>query len=79
MTLTHETPSRVRPGSPFEGPAEIWTSDIGPATASIMQRIGELPEPPEPQSDEALAAVDRVVLAIDVDRVSAANYIRASA
>jgi hypothetical protein len=37
-----------------------------------------MPEPPEAQSDEALAAVDRVILAITVERVSAANYIPAA-
>jgi hypothetical protein len=34
-------------------------------------------EPPEPQTDEALAAIDRVILAITVQRVSAASYIPA--
>ena len=56
------------------GPAEILTEDIGPATASVMQRIAGTAEPPEPQSDEALAAVDRVILAITVERVTAVNY-----
>jgi hypothetical protein len=63
----------------FSGPAEIVTTDIGPATASVMQRIAGMNEPPEPQSDEALAAIDRVILAITVERVSAANYIPAAA
>lgn len=70
--LGHEQPY---PSAAFSGPAEILTKDIGAATAAIMQRITGTPEPPEPQSDEALAAVDRVVLAISVERVSAANYI----
>jgi hypothetical protein len=34
-----------------------------------------MPEPPEPQSDEALAELDRVILAIEIERVTAANYI----
>lgn len=72
--LGHEQPY---PSAVFSGRAKILTKDIGPATASIMQRIAALPEPPEPQSDEALAAVDRVILAIEVDRVSAANYLPA--
>ena len=42
-----------------------------------MQRIAGLPEPPEPQSDEALAAVGRVVLRIAVASVTAANYLPA--
>jgi len=33
------------------------------------------PEPPEPMSDEALAEVGRVILAIDLDPVTAASYI----
>ena len=56
------------------GPAEILTEDIGAATAAIMQRIAGNEEPPEAQSDKALAAVDRVILAITVERVSAINY-----
>ena len=70
--LGHEQPY---PSAAFSGRAEILTEDIGASTAAIMQRIAGTPEPPEPQSDEALAAVDRVVLAISVERVSAANYI----
>jgi hypothetical protein len=59
----------------FSGRAEILTKDIGPATGAIMQRIAGTPEPPEPQGDEALAAVDRVILAITVERVAAVSYI----
>ena len=46
-----------------------------PATAAIAQRITGAPEPPEPMSDEALAEVGRVILAIDVERVTAVSYI----
>jgi PPOX class probable F420-dependent enzyme len=70
--MGHESPY---PSAVFSGPAEILTEDIGTPTALIMQRIAELPEPPEPQTDEALAAIGRVVLRIAVDRVSAANYL----
>jgi PPOX class probable F420-dependent enzyme len=70
--LGHERP---HPSAVFSGPAEILTEDIGPATARIMQRIGNLPEPPEAQSDEALAAIDRVILAITIEGVSAVNYL----
>jgi PPOX class probable F420-dependent enzyme len=62
----------------FSGPAEILTGGIGPSTARIMQRIAQTAEPPEPMSDEALAEAGRVVLAIHVDRVSAASYISAA-
>ena len=70
--LGHEQPY---PSAVFSGPAEILTEDIGPSTASIMQRIAGTPEPPEPQTDDALAAVDRVILAITVERVGPVNYI----
>jgi PPOX class probable F420-dependent enzyme len=73
--LGHEQPY---PSAVFSGSAEILTTDIGPATAAVMQRIAGMDEPPEPQTDEALAAVDRVILAITVERVTAANYIPAA-
>jgi PPOX class probable F420-dependent enzyme len=62
------------PSATFSGPAEILTEQIGPPTALIMQRIAGADEPPEPQTDEALAAIDRVVLAITVERVSAITH-----
>jgi PPOX class probable F420-dependent enzyme len=62
------------PSAAFSGPAEILTKDIGQHTARIMHRIAGTEEPPEPQSDEALAAVDRVILAITVERVSAVTH-----
>ncbi len=65
------------PSATFSGPAEIVTEDIGQPTAKIMQRIAQTAEPPEPMSDKALAEAGRVVLAIHVDRVSAASYISA--
>ena len=70
--MGHELPF---PSAVFSGPAEIVTEDIGPPTATVMQRIGDLPEPPEPQTDEALAEVGRVVLRIAVEQVSAVSYI----
>lgn len=63
------------PSAVCAGTAEILTEGIGPATAAIMQRITAAPEPPEPQTDEALAAVDRVILAITIERVGPVNYI----
>src|SRR5271165_4506494 len=53
----HERPF---PSATFSGPAQILTSGIGPATAAVMQRIMGLDEPPEEQSDEALAGVGRI-------------------
>ena len=63
------------PSATFSGPAEILTEDIGPPTAAVMQRITGAAEPPEAQTDEALAAVGRVILALTVEKISAANYL----
>jgi PPOX class probable F420-dependent enzyme len=68
---------RPHPSATFSGPAEIVTERIGEPTARIMQRISGAEEPPEAMSDEALAEVDRVILAITVERVAAVNYIAA--
>jgi PPOX class probable F420-dependent enzyme len=73
--MGHEPPY---PSATFSGSAEILTEDIGPPTARVMQRIARSAEPPEPMTDEALAEVGRVVLAIHVDRVSARSYISAA-
>ena len=63
------------PSATFSGPAEILTRDIGGPTAMIAQHISHSAEPPEPMSDEALADAGRVILAITIERVSAASYI----
>ena len=73
--MGHEPPY---PSATLSGTAEILTNDIGPSTAKVMQRIAQSAEPPEPMTDEALAEAGRVVLAIHVDRVSAASYIPAA-
>jgi PPOX class probable F420-dependent enzyme len=65
---------RPHPSATFSGLAEILTEGIGEPTARIMQRISGAEEPPESMSDEALAELGRVILAITIDRVSAANY-----
>jgi PPOX class probable F420-dependent enzyme len=70
--MGHERPY---PSATFSGAAEILTEDIGVPTAMIAQRMTGDPEQPEPMSDEALAEVGRVVLAIAVERVTAANHI----
>jgi PPOX class probable F420-dependent enzyme len=71
--MGHEQPY---PSATFSGPAEILTQNIGVPTARIMQRITQAAEAPEPLADQALADAGRVILAITVDRVSAANYIQ---
>ena len=70
--MGHEPPY---PSATFSGPAEILTENIGGPTAEIMQRIARADAPPEPLSDHALAEMGRVIMAITVDRVTAANYI----
>jgi PPOX class probable F420-dependent enzyme len=70
--MGHEPPY---PSATFSGPAEILTNNIGAATARIMQRITDATERPEPMSDDALAEVGRVLLAITIERVTAASYI----
>jgi PPOX class probable F420-dependent enzyme len=70
--MGHELPY---PSATFSGAAQILTEDIGPATAAIARRITGSPEPPEPLSDAALAEVGRVILAIDVERVTAVSYV----
>ena len=62
------------PSATFSGPAEILTKNIGPPTARIMQRIAGTEEVPEAETDEALAAIDRVILAISLERVSAITH-----
>jgi len=66
---------RPFPSATFSGPAEIRTEGIGPATAQVAQRFMGAEELPEPQSDEALAAVGRVILAITIERVAAVNHL----
>jgi PPOX class probable F420-dependent enzyme len=63
------------PSATFSGPAEILTEEIGASTARIMQRIAGMDEAPEPQTDDALASIDRVILAITIEKVTAVSYI----
>jgi PPOX class probable F420-dependent enzyme len=67
------------PSAAFAGPAEIMTQNIGAPTAAITQRITAAPQPPEPISDEALTETGRVILAITIKTVTAANYIQPAA
>jgi PPOX class probable F420-dependent enzyme len=70
--MAHQPPY---PSATFSGPAVILTEDIGVPTAKVAQRMSGAAEPPEPMSDEALADVGRVILAITVEQVTAASYI----
>lgn len=69
--------SQPFPSATLAGPAEIRTDGIGPGTAAVMGRILGSDEPPEAQSDEALAAVGRVLLVITIERVGPVTYLDA--
>jgi hypothetical protein len=66
---------RPFPAATFSGRAQIQRDDIGAATALIAQRFMGTEEPPEAQTDEALAAVGRVIISLDIERASAVNHI----
>jgi hypothetical protein len=70
--MGHEPPY---PSATFSGPAEILTEGIAVPTARIAQRISGAAEPAQPMTDDELAALGRVLLAISIDRVGAASYI----
>ena|ERR1700730_3231183 len=72
--MGHERPF---PSVTISGPAEIRTEGIGPATAAIAHRIMGAEQAPEPQTDQALAAVGRVIIAITIERIGPASYIDA--
>lgn len=63
------------PSATLAGPAVVLREDIGLATARIAQNVMGLDEPPEPQTDEALAAAGRVILAITIERVGPVAYL----
>lgn len=63
--LGHEKPF---PSVTVEGPARVLTEGIGAPTARLFGLIfGQ--EPDEALSDEALAAVDRVIIELTIDHV----------
>jgi PPOX class probable F420-dependent enzyme len=68
-------PEQPYPAVTVAGPAEIITQDIGRATAAVAQRMMGAESPPEAQSDEALAAVDRVILRLKIEHVGPVNYV----
>jgi PPOX class probable F420-dependent enzyme len=63
------------PSATFSGAAKIRTAGIGDETALVMGRIAGLPEPPEPQSDQALAEAGRVLIEVAVERITAATHV----
>jgi PPOX class probable F420-dependent enzyme len=70
--MGHERPY---PSATFSGRAEIVTDAIGAPSARIAQQMTGAPEPPDPLSDEALADAGRVLIAIDVERVTGAAHL----
>ena len=63
------------PSATLAGPASVLREDIGRQTARVAQQVMGLAEPPEPQSDAALAEAGRVILAIAIQRVGPVSYI----
>ena len=70
MSFTHPYPSAT-----FSGSTKVLTEHIGGPTAALAQRFMQLDEPPEPQTDEALASVGRVILALTIERVAAISHL----
>ena len=70
--MGHERPF---PSATFSGPAEVGTQGIGAPTAAVAQRFIGTDAPPEEQTDEALAAVGRLILAITIERVAAVSHL----
>jgi hypothetical protein len=70
--MGHERPF---PSITVSGAATIRREGIGAATARVAQVMLALDEPPEPQSDEALAGVGRVIIAVEVERLGPASYL----
>ena len=68
---------RPFPSATFSGSAEILIENIGAPTAALAQRFMGTAEPPQPQSDEALAGVGRVIIAIAIERVAAMSFLDA--
>jgi PPOX class probable F420-dependent enzyme len=69
--LGHEKPF---PSVTVEGPARILTEGVGDPTTRIFTVIrGSAPD--QPLKDEDLAAVDRVILELTIERVYGASHL----
>jgi len=73
-SLCVQGPAKPYPCVTVEGDARIRTQGIGEPTARLIERIAGAPVD-EIQTDETLAAVDRVILEITVDRAYGASYL----
>ncbi|MFN8112760.1 MAG: pyridoxamine 5'-phosphate oxidase family protein [Solirubrobacterales bacterium] len=74
-SLSVRTAEPPYPSATISGPARVLTEGIGAPTAAVMQRITGAPEPPPEQSDEALAAVGRVIVELTIEKVTAATHL----
>lgn len=63
------------PSATFTGSAVVRSAGIGEDTALVMGRIAGLPERPEPQSEDDLAEVGRVLIEITVERITAVTHV----
>ena len=72
--MGHERPF---PSVTISGRAEVRTEGIGRATAAIAQRVMGADQAPEPQTDQALAEVGRVIIALTIERIGPVSYIAA--
>lgn len=69
--LGHETPF---PSVTVEGPARIVTEGVGAKTTRIFEKITGQPMA-DPLTDKAMAARDRVILEITVERAYGASHL----
>ncbi|MGQ0802781.1 MAG: TIGR03618 family F420-dependent PPOX class oxidoreductase [Actinomycetota bacterium] len=67
-------PEKPFPSVTVEGPARIVTEGVGEPTTRIFEVISGT-APAEPLEDEDLAAVDRVILELTIERVYGASYL----
>jgi hypothetical protein len=67
---------RPFPYATLAGSARIVRKGIGPDTARLFAVFA--PDAAEPKTDEELAAMDRVILEIQVERVGPVGYIEGS-
>jgi PPOX class probable F420-dependent enzyme len=66
-------PERPFPSVTVEGPARIRREGIASQSGEIFALVSGNPAPD--LTDEALAAIDRVILEIDIERVYGASYL----
>jgi len=70
--LGHEQPY---PSVTVEGPARIVTENVGAPTTTIFEKISGT-KMDEPLKDQDLAAVDRVILELTIERVYGVSHLK---